>query len=148
MSKTIEANHAMGAFNPRLSQLSVVVGAVAAALMLWAVAEPLLGINLRAPASGDAPNSDIGPVMVTIASLVPALLGWGLLVLLQRFTAHARTAWTVVGCVVLAISLFGPLSGEGISSANRVVLLFMHLLVGAVVIFGLRRTSQDRALAS
>ena len=144
MSQTTDASRTTTGTSPRAAQLTVVIGAVAAALALWIVAEPVLGIDLRAPASGNVPNSDIGPVMVVLASLVSALLGWGLLALLQKFTARARTVWTVIAGVVLAASLFGPLSGEGITGANRVVLLLMHLVVGAVLIIGLRRTSPGK----
>jgi hypothetical protein len=144
VSQIPEASRTTSGASPRTAPLAVVVGAVAAALVLWIVAEPVLGIDLRAPASGGAPNSEVGPVMVVLGSLVPVLLGWGLLVLLQKFTAHARTVWTVIAGVILAGSLVGPLSGEGITGANRVVLLLMHLVVGAVLIIGLRRTSPGK----
>jgi len=41
-----------------------------------------------------------------------------------------------------------PLSGSGVSEANRIVLMLMHLAVGAIVIAVLYRTSPGRSARS
>ncbi len=43
--------------------------------------------------------------------------------------------------IALALSLGTPLSGTGITAANRIALLLMHLTVGAVLISAFYRTS-------
>jgi hypothetical protein len=45
----------------------------------------------------------------------------------------------------LVASLGGPLSGSGITAANRAVLVLPHLAVGTVLIPALRRTAASRA---
>ena len=47
--------------------------------------------------------------------------------------------------VALRGSLGGPLSGSGVTAANRAVLVLLHLAVGAVLIPALRRTAASRA---
>ena len=51
---------------------------------------------------------------------------------------------TVAAVVALRGSLGGPLSGSGITAANRAVLVLPHLAVGAVLIPALRRTAASR----
>jgi hypothetical protein len=82
-------------------------------------------------------------VLVTVTSGVASLAAWGLLALLERLTAHPRTLWTAIAVLALLISLGGPLSGTGITSANRVALALMHLSVAAVLIPLLPRTAPD-----
>jgi hypothetical protein len=60
---------------------------------------------------------------------------------LERLTPRARRVWLVVALVGLAVSLMPPLAGTGVGTANRIVLLLMHLAVAAVFISVLYRTS-------
>ena len=61
--------------------------------------------------------------------------------LLERLVPrHALTAWTVVAVVVLMLSLSGPLTAAT-NAAVAIALVLMHLVVGAVLIMGLRRTT-------
>lgn len=133
----------------RRARLVAVVGAVGAALALWAVAEVAFGLDLRGPAfAPSAEPSDVGPAQVLVASLLAALAGWGLLAALERFTARARGLWALVAVVMVIGSLGGPLSGTGVTTANRWALVGLHLVVGAVLIPLLYRTSPGRAAAS
>lgn len=128
-----------------LSRLTAVGAAVLAALAVWAAFEPLGGIELRAPAPGGTGRThDVGPLTVLMPSLLASLAGWGLLAVLERFVRRARTVWTVVAIVVLALSLGGPLSATGISALNQAALAAMHVAVAAALIPLLVRTS-DRA---
>lgn len=80
----------------------------------------------------------LGAVVAT--AVVASLAGWGSLALLERVTTRARTAWTVLAVVVLALSLpYLP----GFSPAERVVLTLSHLAVGVPLIVGLRRTARS-----
>jgi hypothetical protein len=120
----------------RLFRLLAVVGAVMAALGLWAIVELGFGFDVRSPGEafgGASGTSDVGPLQVIIASGIGSLMGWALLALLERFSSRARAVWIAVALLALLASLGGPLSG-GISAANRAVLVCMHLLVAAIVI--------------
>ena len=128
----------------------VVAGAVGAALGEWLVAGPLLGIDLAVqPAGGGAQSATqtVGIGAVVAASLTAALLGWALLALLERWTARARTIWTAVAAVVLLLSLAGPLTGA-LSLSVAGALAAVHLVVGSVLIVGLRRTATGAGTAA
>jgi Family of unknown function (DUF6069) len=129
----------------RQLRLLVAAAAVLAAEAVWGLAELGFGLDLRAPAvGGSSQPADIGPLAVAVASGAAALVAWGLLALLERLTGRARNLWTVTAVVVLLASLGGPLSGTGITTANRAVLVGLHLAVGAVLIPALRRTAASR----
>jgi hypothetical protein len=117
-----------------------VAAAVVAAVLAWLVAVPIFGIDLLVrPGGGAAQQVGLGSVVAV--SLLASLLGWGLLALLERLVSRrALTAWTVVAVVVLMLSLSGPLTAAT-SAAVAIALVLMHLVVGAVLIMGLRRTT-------
>ena len=135
--------------SPRTRGL-VVAGAVGTALGGWLVAVPLLSIDLAVqPAGGGTQTATqtvaVGAVLAT--SLTAALLGWALLAVLERWTTRARTTWTAVAAVLLLLSLAGPLTGA-LTAPAAVALVAMHLVVGAVLILGLRRTVADAGTAA
>ena len=128
--------------------LGIVAGLLAAEAV-WLVAEGALAIHVQAPAGTLAAEPvAIDPLTVALAAGVLPLIGWVALVGLEQFTRHARTIWLVLALVGLAASLGMPLSGSGVSDANRVVLVVMHLVVGAIVTTVLYRTSPRRATRS
>lgn len=133
----------------RGSRVKATAGAVAAALAVWAVARFILGIDIASPEFGpDRPSKAIGAVHVAGTALVASAAGWGLLAVLERFTARAPTIWTVIATGVLVFSLGGPFGGQGITTANQVALLAMHLAVGGVLIPKLRATSNPIAAST
>ena len=117
-----------------------VAAAVVAAVLAWLIAVPIVGIDLLVrPGGGAAQQVGLGSVVAV--SLLASLLGWGLLALLERLVSRrALTAWTVVAVVVLMLSLSGPLTAAT-NAAVAIALVLMHLVVGAVLIMGLRRTT-------
>ena len=126
----------------RRARLLGVLAAVLVTEAMWVLAELMLGIRLQAPAGTAAPEPvDIGPLNVALASMLLWLVGWAALAGLERLTPRARRIWLVVALVGLVASLIGPLGGIGVSTANRTVLVLMHLAVGAVAISLLYRTS-------
>jgi hypothetical protein len=126
------------------ARLLAVAVAVLAALTIWIVAELVLGIDVRAPAfDGSGATLPIAAQDVLLISALLSFAGWGLLAILERLTARARRAWLVIASVVLALSLATPMAGTGVSVANRIVLLLIHLAIGGVLISGLYRTSRD-----
>ena len=108
-----------------------VAGAAGAAVLAWAVAVPVLGVDLRVGTEGAA--TAVGPGSVVAAAVLAGLLGWALLALLVRSVARAGTVWRAVAVVVLLLSLGGPLA-MGVGTASVVVLLTLHAVVAAVLI--------------
>lgn len=106
-------------------------GAVVAAVIVWAIAGPLLGVELEVTPGAGEPQR-VGPGSVIIASAVAALVGWGSLALLERLSPRGRQAWTFVAVIALVGSLAGPLAG--VTTAVTGSLAAMHLAVGAVLI--------------
>ncbi|WP_433460952.1 DUF6069 family protein [Micromonospora sp. CA-248212] len=109
--------------------------AVLAAVAVWSIAT-LAGAQLTVD-QGAGPR-DVTVLAVVLNSAIAALLGWGLLAVLERFRASAITIWTGIALVVLVLSLV-PASLVDASAGTRVALVLMHLVVGAVVIVGFRR---------
>lgn len=119
-------------------RLGVVGVTVVAALADWTVLSPVAGIDLRAEQG--ATTIDVGAGSVFFASAVMAFAGWGLLALLERRTVNARKVWTVVSIIACVTSLGSPLFG-GIGPGAKLGLASLHLVVGAAVVLGLRRTA-------
>jgi hypothetical protein len=117
-------------------------GAVAAAVAVWVVAVPLLGLHLIIRFGNGSPET-VGIDFVIGASLIGSLLGWGLLALLETRTTRARRIWTVLAIAVLLVSLSLPLSA-GVTAPTKAALALMHMAVAAVLIPTLRRSSATR----
>lgn len=111
-------------------------GAVIAAVAVWIIAVPLVGLPLIVRFGNGAPQS-IGIDFVVGASLIGSLVGWGLLALLEGRVSRARTIWTALAVAGLVISLSLPLTA-GTTASSKAVLALMHVAVAAVLIPGLR----------
>ena len=120
--------------------LMAVVGATLAAVAIW-VAATTAGAELTVSFGPGQPVQRITVINVVVAALVGSLAGWGLLALLQRFTAKSRAIWTVIAIVAALLSLAGPLSAIA-SPGTKVSLVAMHLAVATVLIVVLRRTAR------
>jgi len=126
-----------------------VVATVLAALSLWAIYDLAFGIDLRSPAFGEyGGTSAVGPTQVALVSALAALAAWGLMAALEGLIPNARRVWLVIAVLALAVSLGGPLSGTGVTTANRVELVGFHLLVGIVLISLMYRTSPSVSTSS
>jgi predicted permease len=139
-SMTVLANTAKNSSNRMATRgrFAIVGATVMAALALWALLSQLAGVDLEAEQGG--PTMHIGGVSVFVASAVVSLAGWGLLALLERRTANARKIWTIVAVIGCALSLGSPLI-SGVGAGAKLGLASLHLVVGAVLIPGLRRTA-------
>jgi hypothetical protein len=120
----------------RTGRALTVVGEATGALLLWAVNDPWAGLDLVVR-QGDT-TRQIGPAAVVVTALLAGLAAWGLLALLERTVRRPARTFRIIALVVLAISLAGPL-GSGVDTSSRLVLLGMHLTVGAALIIGLPR---------
>jgi hypothetical protein len=77
---------------------------------------------------------------IIVFTLLPALLGWGSLALLERFTRRAQTIWTALAVTVVALSMI-PIGLEQATTSTKVMLFLIHLAVGAVLIPSFRSRS-------
>jgi hypothetical protein len=127
---------------PIARRIGTLAAAVGAGLAGWAVAVPLAGIDLAVRQGGAV--RPVGPAGVAIACLVAGSAGWALLALLERRTRHPRRTWLAVAMITLAISLAGP--AGAVHLAGGAALAGLHLIVGAVLIFGLASSARPRAL--
>jgi hypothetical protein len=116
-----------------------VAGAVLAAVVVWAVGDPLLGNDLVVK-QPEQEAIDLGAGAVVVVTLVSSLLGWALLAALERLTSRAGGIWTVAAVLVLAVS-FVPIIGVEASGGSKAVLVLLHLVVGAVIIPVFARTT-------
>ncbi|WP_336211756.1 DUF6069 family protein [Nonomuraea sp. LPB2021202275-12-8] len=116
--------------------LLAVIGAPAAALAVWALAVPVAGITPTVRMGGG--TQTIGPVPVVVASLLAGLMGLALVAVLERWAARPGRIWTIIALVVCVLSLLGPL-GSAVGAGAMLVLILLHLVVGAVLIPGLVR---------
>jgi hypothetical protein len=107
----------------------VVAAAMVVALAIWTLAR-LLDVELTAGKGADA--SPVGATDVLVTALLAGLAAWGVHALLVR--RGAARWWPFVGSTALAISVIGPSwLADGMAA---VVLIAMHLAVGAVLIAG------------
>lgn len=113
-----------------------VVAAAGAALLVWAVADPIGGAGMHAR------GRHVGPAAVIVFTLLAGLAGWGLLAVLERRAKRPGRTWGITAGIVLGVSLTGPLDSEG--PGTYVALMAMHLVVGAILITGLGRTARTR----
>lgn len=127
----------------RLERLLAVVSAVGAALAVWLVARFGIGVEVGEPGSS-GPANQVGTATIVVVGAVASLAGWALLAGLERFTRRAARWWAMIAAGVAIVSLVGPLTTPGFTPSGRVVLGVLHLVVGAVVIPWLYRTSLRR----
>ena len=118
----------------RTGRAVAVAAGVASALILWAVNDPWGGIDLAVRQGGTVQH--IGPVAVAVTALIAGLAAWGLLAVLERTVRRPIRAYRIIASTLLVLSLAGPL-GSGIGTSSKLVLLAMHLTVGAILIIGL-----------
>jgi hypothetical protein len=114
---------------------------VLANAVLWLVADAL-GVDFVLSDSVGTVVLDVWTVV--IFTLAFALLGWGTLALLERFTSRARTTWTVLAVGVCLLSLV-PIFLEHATTGTRTALVLIHLVVAAVLIPALRMHSPRRS---
>jgi Family of unknown function (DUF6069) len=94
----------------RRQRLLTVAGGTLGALAVWAVAEWVVGLDLRTPASssGQQPQ-ELNAAVVAAASAVGGLAGWGVLAVLERLQGLAFAETGFSGCAFIgACAEAGP----------------------------------------
>lgn len=141
----VDAGHEPAATRSRRRRRAAGVGGgILAAVAVWALAGPLLGVDLQVTPGTDQPQP-IGVGAVLTASLTAGLAGWASSALLERLTHRARPVWTGLALVVLVASLAPTQAGA--TTAATVALAAMHLAVAAVVIPVMTTTSPPTRVA-
>lgn len=128
-------------WKPRLA--AIAAGVVANLVYLFVVTK-VADYDLKVPEvfGQNAQSVPVGSVIG--ASIVPALLGWGLLTLLERrMPLKAAQIWGTLAVVLLVVGL--PWNGAGITTKDQLLLGVMHLIVGLAVIPTFVVTSRRRA---
>ncbi|MFC9626929.1 DUF6069 family protein [Streptomyces sp. NPDC056930] len=129
--------------SPTRTRALAVVGVVLLDALIWIAASNVFDIELRVPdGPGSTSTSELALPAVIISVAVVSLVGWGLLALLERLTARARTVWTAIASAVVVLSLFAPLFSENLTAGNRTTLVCLHLAVGAVLIPACRKDAR------
>ncbi|MGO8687181.1 MAG: DUF6069 family protein [Candidatus Dormibacteria bacterium] len=145
VATTVRRQPAPARTHPTMTRAIAVGGAVVAALAVWVVSVPLLGVQLLIR-FGSGPAQTVGLAYVVGASLLGSLAGWGLLAVLERRSARPAQLWTRIAAIGTLISLGLPL-GLATTAAARTSLALMHVAVGGVLILVLRRPVTGRAPA-
>ena len=117
----------------------VAVVAAGAAALVWVVGT-VAGVEV-AVRSGSGTH-EVGLVSVIVTTVVVAVAAAGLLRVLERRTPAARSVWTGIALAVWVVSFAGPAGARTLSAG--LTLAALHLVVGAVVIVGLRHRHADR----
>jgi hypothetical protein len=118
----------------RVRSAVVVLAGALAALAVWAVAVPALGVDLSARMGPTV--QAVGPVLIAVETIVAGLVAWGVRALIERFTRRARTIWLTLATIILVISFAGPLMSAA-SAAATTTFVVMHLIVGGMFTLGL-----------
>jgi Family of unknown function (DUF6069) len=140
MSGAVQDRTGQAAATWRDDWLVAVVATVAAAVV-W-VGATVAGVDVEVGSGSSAHR--VGLVSVVVTALVVAVAAAGLLRVLERRTPRARRVWTEIASAVWVVSLAGPIGARTMSAGLSLAAL--HLMVGAVVIVGLRRRHADRAI--
>lgn len=115
--------------------LAAVVAAIAN-LLVFFIAQNLLGITLLGPAGpGSTEMGPIPAIMVVIMSVIPAIGATIILAVLGRFLTRPIRVFGIISVVLLVLSLAGPL-GLPVAVSTKLILSLMHI-VAAVTIVGL-----------
>ena len=113
-----------------------VAAAIVGALLVWALAVPLAGVDLIV--GSGATRRPVGAGAVAVVALIAALAATGLAALLARTVPHPRRTWLIVATAVLLLSLTGPLGAA--TAGAGIVLVALHLVVGATLMLGIGGT--------
>lgn len=127
--------------------LGAAAGAVVALVIntvVFFAGNAILGAPIQASTDGTNP-SDVLYVAVIAASVLPIMVGAGVLWLLTRFTTSALRVWTIIAIVITVLSLGGP-TFLPVDNGSKIALALMHIAAASSAIFGqwwaARRPSQ------
>src|SRR5258705_13134729 len=111
----------------RGDRVIAVLARVIAPAFVWLIATVGFGLQLYQPGFGGSAPQELSIWLVATVAGIAALAGAGVLALIERVNRRPAQVWLVVSTAELVPSLGGPLSGEGISTANQLALVSLQL---------------------
>ncbi|HET6302992.1 DUF6069 family protein [Microbacterium sp.] len=114
----------------RIIRLLTIPAAALAALVVWLIEVPVLGIELEAVTGAGSPIT-VGAVVAAVIAGVAAIPAWLVLAAFEKWTRHPVRWFAITAAVFLVVSLAGPLGG---TSPGAVVGLAALHIVTAVTI--------------
>lgn len=127
----------------RLTRLAAVVIAFFANAIVWLIADPIGGANLRATAAGFDDPQSVNLLSILFSMITYGIIAWIVLMLIERFSSRAKSVWLIVSLVALALTMF-PIFGGSDNSATTITLIIMHLVAAAVIIPIFASTIRER----
>lgn len=108
-------------------------GAIAAVVnVVLLLGAGALGVSFEGQFQPDQPVASLGLVPVIISSIVPAIPGALLALLLVKVTpARAALVFAIVSAVFTVMSFGGPANVQGLSTGGLVVMELMHVVAAA-----------------
>jgi len=76
---------------------------------------------------------------IIFSSVIPSILAAVTLFALDRMSDNPISIFTIIGIVILLLSLGGPFSIPRLPTSTRLTLALMHLIAGGVIIYFLRK---------
>ncbi|WP_051299441.1 DUF6069 family protein [Arthrobacter castelli] len=125
----------------RLKRTAVVIEAAVIAVLIWAAAVPLAGVDLRVTTGGTVQT--IGPVQILVMALLAGAAAWVVLAVAEKVSRRPRRIWFPAAATAGVVSLAGPLF-SGASMAAMLVLLGLHVAVGGILTVGLLAVAGPR----
>jgi Family of unknown function (DUF6069) len=120
-----------------LALVGGIIGAIINTLIAL-IAPGIIGQPLQAPNPSTKTLEAIPLFAVIAASLIPAFLGAGFLVLLQRFTTNPLQKFQIIAVTFALLSLISPMTLP-INLGGKMALSLMHLVAAASIVWSLSR---------
>lgn len=106
--------------------------------LVWYGVVSVVGIDVEVQAPGSDKIEPLPIPAIVFATLIPALAGTGLAMVLKRMTGRGLLIFQIVAGVVLVLSLGSPL-GLPVDTVNKLVLVVMHFIAAGAVVWAVRR---------
>ncbi|GAB3269849.1 DUF6069 family protein [Arthrobacter pigmenti] len=118
----------------RLKRAAIVVEAAVIAVLFWAAAVPLAGVELQVITGGTVQT--VGPVQILVVALLAGAAAWAALAVVEKSSRKPLRIWFPLAETFGVASLAGPLFNAG-STAAMLTLLGLHIVVGGILTVGL-----------
>ncbi|HET7414941.1 MAG TPA: DUF6069 family protein [Arthrobacter sp.] len=133
-NETTQIPFATRSSSRRLKRAAIVVEAAVIAVLVWAAAVPLAGVELVATTGGAVQT--VGPAQILVVALLAGAAAWAVLAVVEKASRKPRRIWFPLAATFGLASLAGPLFNAG-STAAMLVLLGLHILIGGILTVGL-----------
>lgn len=116
-----------------LVRLATLVLAVLASAVVWVIADPIGGANLRATGMGTEDAVSIGLGEVFFGFLSWGIGAWIVVMLIERFSSRPKQIWLIVALIALLVS-FLPVFASSENGATTFTFIVMHIVSAAIII--------------